>query len=184
MTTPILGGILPTPTGAPITNIAQFTSTTNQNEGYYQNLFTAQYGAAAGNAYAQYNKTHNATPYGNAKAYLEIILVQGLDTAIKTGTTGAATALGKIPGAVAQGAQNAIYGTGLCNDVPMGDKILSGVLELIAVGGMAVIAGFGKRGGQLALIFMIGFWVIWLVADAGTVQGIGNFIAKYTGNAA
>lgn len=75
---------------------------------YYESLFTTQYGAAAGSAYAAYNAAHpGSSAYANAEAFLEIILVHGLDTAIAEGLGGAGTALGGVPGAAATGASNA-----------------------------------------------------------------------------
>lgn len=80
----------------------------NGTEGYYQSLFTTQYGAAAGNAYAAYNAAHpGSSAYANAQAFLELILVEGLDKAIQTGLTGAAETEAGIPAAAAQGASNA-----------------------------------------------------------------------------
>lgn len=72
---------------------------------YYQSLFTTQYGSAAGAAYASYNAANPGnSAYANAEAFLEIILVHGLDTAISEGIGGAGSALGQAPGAVAEAA--------------------------------------------------------------------------------
>ncbi len=130
---------------------------------------------------------HKQNPSQSAQQVLDAYLNQTLGNAVGNTVGQTVTVLGKIPQAAATGAQNAanaLLGTGTCHDAAMGGKILSGAMELIAVGVFAGIAGINKKAGQLALIFMIGFWLIWLVADAGTVQHIGNFVAKYTGNAA
>jgi hypothetical protein len=80
----------------------------NGTEGYYQSLFTTKYGAAAGNAYAAYNKNHpGSSAYANAQAFLEIILVQGLDKALAEGVGGAGSTAAGVPAAAAQGASNA-----------------------------------------------------------------------------
>lgn len=92
---------------------------------YYESLFTQQYGSAAGNAYVAYNSAHpGSSAYANAKAFLEIILVSGLDTAIQTAVSGTTTAEGQIPGAAAQGAQNAFNTLDVFKGLNLGSLIL------------------------------------------------------------
>jgi hypothetical protein len=98
--------VLPTPTGAP-TLPSEATGST-YNEAYFQALFTKQWGTAAGNAYATYNKNNpQNSAYVNAENFLQIVVAEGLANGIKTAISTSGTALGQIPGAAAQGATNA-----------------------------------------------------------------------------
>lgn len=97
---------LPTPTGAP--TLPDQATGSAYTESYFQALFTRQWGAAAGNAYATYNRNHPGnSAYVNAQQFLDIIVAEGLANGIKTAVSTTGTALGAIPGAAAQGAQNA-----------------------------------------------------------------------------
>jgi len=96
----------PTPTGAP--TLPSEATGQAYTEQYFQQLFASKYGAKAGDAYVAYNRAHPGnSAYTNARNFLELILVEGLDNAISTGLGGAGSALGQIPSAAAQGAQNA-----------------------------------------------------------------------------
>ena len=76
---------------------------------YYQSLIAGKYGTAAGNAYVAYAKGHpNLTPEQSGNNFLELILVEGLDSAIQSGVnTGVAVDTGTVAGA-AKGAENAV----------------------------------------------------------------------------
>lgn len=75
---------------------------------YYESFISAKWGAAAGEAYVSYADAHpGLSPEQAANDFIEIVLVQGLDTALSAGLGGAGTALGQVPGAAAKGAQNA-----------------------------------------------------------------------------
>ena len=96
----------PTPTGAP--TLPSEATGQAYTEQYFQQLFASHYGTKAGDAYVAYNRAHPGnSAYVNAKNFLELILVEGLDKAISTGLGGAGSALGQIPAAAAKGAQNA-----------------------------------------------------------------------------
>jgi hypothetical protein len=81
----------------------------NYDETYYQNLFTSEWGTAAGTAYAAYNAAHpGSSPAANADAFAELVAVQGLDTAIATVTPAAVnTEVGGVEGAARGAAQAA-----------------------------------------------------------------------------
>ena len=81
----------------------------NYDETYYQNLFTSEWGAAAGSAYEKYNAANSSRSAAtNANDFAELVAVEGLDKAIATAVTGAATVEGAVPGAIASGAE-AVY---------------------------------------------------------------------------
>lgn len=97
MTTPAIGG----------TSASAYTTT--NTVGYWQSEITQKWGAAAGNAYVTYNGSRPAQdPQENAKDFIELVLVNGLDSAIAAGTAGAASLEGAIPQAAATGAENAV----------------------------------------------------------------------------
>jgi hypothetical protein len=83
----------------------------NYDETYYQNLFTSEWGAAAGTAYAAYNAAHpqdNAST--NADDFAELVAVKGLDAAIASATTTAvSTEVGGVEGAALGAAHAAGY---------------------------------------------------------------------------
>ena len=71
---------MPLPTPA-----EQLATYPGKTEPFYEALFDSAYGKAAGDGYAAYNRAHpKNTPYQNANNYLKLILVEGLDNAIKT----------------------------------------------------------------------------------------------------
>jgi hypothetical protein len=96
----------PTPTGQP--TLPSEATGTAYTASYFEQLFAAKWGAAAGNAYLSYNSAHpERTPYQNAQAFLALVTLEGLDNAIQAGVTaGANIGVGTAQGA-AQGASNA-----------------------------------------------------------------------------
>jgi hypothetical protein len=83
----------------------------NYDETYYQNLFTSQWGAAAGTAYAAYNAAHpGSSPVANADAFAELVAVKGLGNAIASVTSATvSTEAGGIEGAALGAAHAAGY---------------------------------------------------------------------------
>jgi hypothetical protein len=72
----------PTPTGAAP---ASFTTISGQPEAYYQQLFAAHWGAAAGTAYASWNAKNPANDaYTNAQSFMVMVTTQGIARAIAT----------------------------------------------------------------------------------------------------
>jgi len=98
----------PTPTGAPPVS---FTTISGQPEAYYQALFAAHWGAAAGTAYASWNAKNPANDaFTNAQTFILMVTEQGLAKAIQA----VGTFVAQVPGAVADAASNttAVKGAG------------------------------------------------------------------------
>jgi hypothetical protein len=99
----------PTPTGAaPVS----FTTLSGQPESYYQQLFTAHWGSAAGTAYAAWNAKNPAgDAYANAQSYMVMVATQGLAKAIASVGTFVGSS---VPTAVADAASGStlVKGTG------------------------------------------------------------------------
>jgi hypothetical protein len=137
----------PTPSGAPPIT----TGMTSYTEAYFQGLFTKQWGAKAGSAYATYNKNHPGnSAYTNANQFVELVLVEGLDTAIQTAVTaGTAADTGTVSGA-AKGGEIAV--NDLTNPLKWAlsfgntTGLLTRILKVV-FGGVLIIAGVMKMTG-------------------------------------
>jgi len=142
------------------------------DETYYENIFTQEWGAKAGAAYAAYNKGNpGRTPYQNAQAFASLVLVEGLDRAIAAGiTAGANVDTGTAQGA-AKGAEKAV--SNLTNPFKWlvsvtgisGHNLLVRTLKVV-FGGVLLIAGIVKMtGADKAALGIVG-------TVAGKIPGV------------
>jgi hypothetical protein len=131
---------------------------------YWQDTISQKWGAAAGEAYVSFYDSHpGMTPEGAASDFIEIILVQGLDTAISTGVTvGAAAPVGATEAGV-QGAEQAV--NTLLSPTQFLTKLWSGLTN----GHTWVRVAEGVLGIALVLV---------AVAELGKGTAIGNAVKK------
>lgn len=60
--------------------------------------------------------------------------------------------------------------------------LLTLMLEFVAVGVFAVLAGASDDAGTLVVLMMVGFWLIYMVTESSVIAGIGNALAYLTAN--
>jgi len=58
------------------------------------------------------------------------------------------------------------------------EAILTLGLEVLAVGIFTVIAGISHDVGTIVIIFMIGFWLIYMITNSSVIAGIGAALTR------
>lgn len=58
------------------------------------------------------------------------------------------------------------------------DTILTVAVEGLAVGLLTLIAASSKEAGSLAITFMIGLWLIWIVSNSGIISRTAGTIGN------
>jgi hypothetical protein len=138
-------------------------SPSSESEAYYQSVIAGKWGTAAGTAYAGYAAAHpSLTPLQAADDFTEIILVEGLDSAIAAGVNaGTAVDIGGVA-AAAKGGENAVAD-------------LSPAQWLDKLGGI-----FTSRGTWIRIAEgVLGIAVILVaVAELGKGTAVGNAVKK------
>jgi hypothetical protein len=59
-----------------------------------------------------------------------------------------------------------------------GSVVLALVLELAGVGALVVIADSGPEGGQIALLFTVGLWLLFLVAHPSGLAFLNSAVSR------
>jgi hypothetical protein len=62
-----------------------------------------------------------------------------------------------------------------------GDALLTLGLEFTAVGMFALLADTSDDMANIVMTFMIGLWLIWMISNAKTLQGLNNVISYLSG---
>jgi hypothetical protein len=159
----------PTPTGAAP---ASFTTLSAQPESYYQQLFTAHWGAAAGTAYASWNAKNPAnSAYDNAQAFMVMVATQGLAKGI--------AAVGTFVGSsLPNAAAGALAGTTLVKGTGALENSLTAVADFIS---RLTSANLWERIGEVVIGLIL---VAVGVAHITHAVPIATHIAKSVGVAA